>query len=70
MTGGGSFPQPGEISLAHNGILYLDELPEYTRSLSFVRLILSSTAIPPLSVILCLVAPAGAADHPHPLAAS
>ena len=32
LVGGGAFPQPGEISMAHNEVLFMDELPEFKRN--------------------------------------
>jgi len=32
LVGGGSFPRPGEVSFAHHGVLFLDELPEFKKN--------------------------------------
>lgn len=78
LVGGGSFPQPGEISLAHNGVLFLDELPEFSRNTLEVmrqpmedrKVTISRTQLsldfPSSFILLCAMnpCPCGYLNHP------
>ncbi len=71
MIGGGSIPQPGEVSLAHHGVLFLDELPEFSRTtLEMIRQSLEDRSITIPRVHGTLQFPAGimliAAMNPCP----
>jgi magnesium chelatase family protein len=78
LVGGGGIPQPGEISLAHNGVLFLDELPEFKRTvLEVMRQPLEERKVtisrarmaleyPASFILLCSMNPCMCGFHNHP----
>ena len=55
LSGGGGIPRPGEISLAHNGVLFLDELPEFSKA-----------ALPSRFMLVCAMNPCRCGWYGHP----